>query len=261
MPTTPSIIATNQKAWTNRHETVHQSIDNLLDIANGETDNLLNDYNAMTRAIQDLIHKALTEQKKLKPLGGGWSFSEVTCTEGWLLNTKLMNLLFELRNPNNVSGNYQGDRNNLLFAQCGNSMQELNNYLRGNLRSLKTSGASNGQTIVGAFSTCTHGSAIDFGSTPDFIVGLHIIVSPDQHFWLERATYPVVSDAFVERLQTKLIRDDDMFNAALVRFVASPSYFNRRYDSKCYKREGSLAKVLFEHDFVDGVTGPTIRNM
>lgn len=261
MPTAPSIILTNQKEWTNRHETVHQAIDNLIDIANGETASPLNDYNAMTRAIQELIGKAVNENKHLKPLGGGWSFSEVTCTEGWLLNTKLMNLLFELRNPNNISADYPGDRQDLLFAQCGNSMQELNDFLRQKLRSLKTSGASNGQTVVGAFSTCTHGSAIDFGSTPDFIVGLHIIVSADQHFWLERASYPVASDAFVQRLQTKLIRDDDLFNAALVSFGSfgfihgvmletEPLYLLECYRQR-YPLDDSLKHIMDTLDFSD----------
>jgi hypothetical protein len=214
----PTITATNQKTWVNRHETVHHAIDNLFDIANGETDDIVADYIATTEAVKNLIETAIQKKKGLKALGGGWSFSEVTCTDGWLLNTKLMNLLIEIRNPASLSGEFKGNREDLLFAQCGNSMQELNNYLRKTGRSLKTSGASNGQTVVGAFSTCTHGSAIDFGSTPDFIVGLHIIVSAQEHIWLERASYPVVSDIFIQRLQTKLIRDDELFNAALVSF-------------------------------------------
>lgn len=218
MPSSPSIKPTNQKSWTNRHETVDQVIDNLFDISNGATDDIVHDYNATTKAIQEIIGKAIQQNKKLRALGGGWSFSEVSSTDGWLLNTKAMNMLLEIRNPNNISTQYTGSRQHLLFAQCGNSVQELNSYLKNTNRSLKTSGASNGQTIVGAFSTGTHGSAIDFGSTPDYILGLHLIISPDEHIWLEKASHPVVSDAFVVRLQTKLIRDDDLFNAALVSF-------------------------------------------
>lgn len=218
MPSSPSVTATNQKSWTNRHETVHQVIDNLFDIANGETADIVDDYNATTRAIQELIQKAIQKNKRIRTIGGGWSFSEVTATDGWLVNTKLMNMLLEIRNAGSLSDQYQGIRSNLLFAQCGTSMQELNNYLKNTNRSLKTSGASNGQTIAGAFSTGTHGSAIDFGSTPDFIVGLHIVVSSNEHVWIEKSSYPVVSDAFIDRLQTKLIRDDELFNAALVSF-------------------------------------------
>lgn len=259
MPATPSIKATNQKAWTNRHETVHQVIDNLFDIANGETDNIVDDYNATTTAIQELIRKAIQQNIRLRAFGGGWSFSEVTATDGWLLNTKLMNILIEISNASGISDQYQGNRNNLLFAQCGNSMQELNNYLKKTDRSLKTSGASNGQTVAGAFSTCTHGSAIDFGSTPDFIAGLHIIVSAEEHIWLEKASYPVVSDSFVQRLQSKLIRDDDLFNAALVSFgsfgfihgvmIETESLYLLECYRQRYPLDNSLKHVMETLDF------------
>jgi hypothetical protein len=45
-----------------------------------------------------------------------------------------------------------------------------------------------------------------------------MITGPGKHIWLERASYPVVSDAFIQKLQTQLIRDDELFNAALISF-------------------------------------------
>jgi hypothetical protein len=111
---------------------------------------------------------------------------------------------------------YQLDK--YLFAQCGCAVQELSKALRNLGRALKTSGASNGQTIVGATSTNTHGSAIDFGSTQDFIVGLHIIISPTQHIYLERDSSPVVSELFAQKINAKLVRSDTLFNAAIVSF-------------------------------------------
>lgn len=218
MAAQPQITQTNLKVWANRHDTFKQQINNLFDIANGDTGNLVDRYIATTSAIQTLIARATQEKKSLRALGGGWSFSKVATTDGWMLNTKKLNMLFPINNLQNISTQYAGRKDQLLFAQCGNSIQELNNYLKSVNKSLKTSGASNGQTIVGAIATGTHGSAIDFGSTQDFVVGLHIIVSPNMHVWLERASYPVVSDSFVQRLQAKLIRDDDLFDAALVSF-------------------------------------------
>lgn len=218
MPTAPRITPTNDKVWTNRHETYSQSIDNLFDIANGNTGNMLNDYNATTAAVQAMIAQAIKQNKKLRALGSGWSFSKVAATDGWLLNTKQLNMLFPINNPENISIHYTGRKDQLLFAQCGNSVQELNTYLKTINKSLKTSGASNGQTIIGAISTGTHGSAIDIGSTENFIAGLHIIISAEKHIWLERTTHPVVSDSFIKKLKTQLVRDDDLFNAALVSF-------------------------------------------
>jgi FAD/FMN-containing dehydrogenase len=97
-------------------------------------------------------------------------------------------------------------------------VRQLNEYLQQRGRSLKTAGASNSQTIAGAFSTGTHGSAVRVGAMQDFVVGLHLIVGEDRHIWLERASYPVVSDRFIERLGAEPIRDDTLFNAALVSF-------------------------------------------
>jgi hypothetical protein len=214
----PQIRPTNATQWTNRHDTFTQSINNLFDLINGNTGNGFDDYNAMTEAIQAFLGKAIAENKTVRALGGGWSFTKVAAAEGWILNTKMLNMIFPIRSTQSLSSNYKRTPNDLLFAQCGNSIQELNDWLKKNKRSLKTSGASNGQTIVGCFSTGTHGSAIDVGSVPDFIVGIHLITGPDKHVWLERRSYPVVSELFIQKFKTKLVADDELFNAALVSF-------------------------------------------
>src|SRR6185436_7424829 len=208
----PQIRPVNVTAWTNRHDTFTQPINNLFDLINGNSGNGFDDYNAMTAAIQQLLDKAMRENRTVRALGGGWSFSKVAAAEGWILNTKMLNMVFPIRSTQSLSLNYKKTTNDLLFAQCGNSIQELNDWLKKNKRSLKTSGASNGQTIVGCFSTGTHGSAIDFGSVQDYIVGIHIIVGPGKHFYLERNSYPVVSNAFIQKFKTKLVPDDELFN-------------------------------------------------
>jgi hypothetical protein len=142
----PQIRPTYVTEWINRHDTFTQPVDNLFDLINGNTGNGINDYNAMTDAIQALLGRASTENKTVRALGGGWSFSKVATAE-WILNTKMLNMLFPIRNTQNLSPRYKGTPNNLLFAQCGNSVQELNNWLQQNKRSLKTSGASNGQLL------------------------------------------------------------------------------------------------------------------
>lgn len=214
----PQIRPTNATEWTNRHDTFTQPINNFFDLINGNTGNGFDDYNTMTETIQSFLGKAIAENKTVRALGGGWSFSKVAAAEGWILNTKMLNMIFPIRNSQTLSSNYKGIPNDLLFAQCGNSIQELNDWLKKNKRSLKTSGASNGQTIAGCFSTGTHGSAIDTGSVQDFIVGIHLITGPDKHVWLERESYPVVSDLFIQKFKTKLVADDELFNAALVSF-------------------------------------------
>ena len=86
-------------------------------------------------------------------------------------------------------------------------------------RSLFTSGAANGQTIVGATSCGTHGSALEFGALHDHIVAIHLIATGNSHFWIERKSRPVMKAAWVAKLGATLKRDDDdLFNAAVVSF-------------------------------------------
>ena len=114
-----------------------------------------------------------------------------------------------------------GNAGDLFFTECGISVLDLDEKLEQDSnpkRSLKASGASNGQTIAGCTSTGTHGSAFNVGAVHDSIVGLHIIVGPDRHVWIEKKSNPVASDDFINWLGAEAIKDDDMFNAAVVSF-------------------------------------------
>ncbi|MGA0557419.1 FAD-linked oxidase [Larkinella sp. VNQ87] len=180
-------------------------------------------YNKTTENIQWLIQYAIDHQIRLRAMGSGWSFSKVAVCEDGIINTKKLRLKAQLA-ASQLAPAYLdqgGDPTNLLFAQCGNSIIEVNDLLekeRQPAKSLRASGGSNGQTIVGAFSTGTHGAAFKFGPLANFIVGMHLIVGPDRHVWLERASYPVTSPAFHDWIRAEVIRDDELFHSALVSF-------------------------------------------
>ncbi|MDJ1500753.1 FAD-binding protein [Xanthocytophaga agilis] len=211
------ISRTGARKWVNRHESFTQNIEDLYDLADESTMDILADYNDVTAGIQQLMKQFIANGKRTRVLGGEWSWTKIAASDGILLNTKPLNLTFRI-SLNNVSPAYAKSPDDLYFAQCGVSIQELSTRLRRRKRSLKTSGASNGQTIAGALSTGTHGSAIDIGGVADYVVGLHLIVSPTRHIWLERRSYPVVSDVFVANLHAERVQDDALFNAALVSF-------------------------------------------
>lgn len=117
---------------------------------------------------------------------------------------------------NSVTG---AQANELFLVQNGANISEINRLLETHYRrSLRTSGASNGQTIAGAISTSTHGSAIDHGPIQNHVVGLHLIVGPDRHLWLERESDPITNDTLAFELGAEVVRDDDAFNSALVSF-------------------------------------------
>ncbi|MBN1209750.1 MAG: FAD-binding protein [Myxococcaceae bacterium] len=211
------VVDTRQHEWTNRHLTFRQPLLGVYDVWNPMGGRPLERYNATTRALQKLIADAVRDRVHLRALGGGWSLSRAAATDGRLVNTKPLNLFFRLA-PRLVDDRYAGDPAGLRFVQCGNSIVELNARFRRQGRSLRTSGASNGQTIVGALSTGTHGSAIDVGAIHDTVAGLHLLVGPRRHVWLERASHPTTSPAFASQLGAELVRDDALFDAALVSF-------------------------------------------
>jgi hypothetical protein len=181
---------------------------------------------ATATALQELLGQALTttpNPTRLRCIGSGWSLSAAATVSSdssdvWILSTFGMNLCWKMQ-TSQISYAYRGViGNGLYLAQGGLNIRDLNEIVEGDGQSLQTSGASNGQTISGAVATSTHGSAFQYGSMPEFIVGIHLITGPNTQVWLERSSHPVVSDSFVTELGAQLMRDDDMFNAALVSF-------------------------------------------
>ena len=217
MASDPVVQPTNLKSLSNIHSTFTQRIDNLFNIANGDAGSIMERYNATTVAIQKLLEKAVSQRKTVRALGANWSFTKVGYTNDWIISTGRLNMMKRMLKEELLnSEGFESDR--FLFAQCGCAIQELSKNLRTLGRALRTSGASNGQTIVGATSTNTHGSAFNFGATQDFIVGIHIIAGPGKHIYLERESAPVVSEIFIQKIKAELVRSDELFNAALVSF-------------------------------------------
>lgn len=180
-------------------------------------------YRKTTSNFQWLIRYAIEHDISLRAMGNGWSFTDVAVCDGGVVDTKALRLSFWIPQQYVASEYVQAGNGsaNLFLVQCGMSILDLNEKLEqfaNPKRSLKTSGASNGQSIVGATATGTHGSAYRVGAVHDAIVGMHLVVSPTKHIWLERASAPVVSDKFGDWMEAEIIRDDDLFNAAVVSF-------------------------------------------
>lgn len=209
------IIRNGSFSWSNEHGTFSQPIKDLYDLANETTGTALEIYNDTTKGIQQIIRESIQSNTPLRALGGSWSFTPIAASPGIILNTKPLNIRFPV-SAASVSPQYKGNPKYLCLAQCGNRIWELNKYLHERGQSLSSSGASNGQTIAGAIATGTHGAALDFGALQENVVALHIITGPDSQLWLERSSYPVMGDSFADRLGADLMRDDEVFDAALV---------------------------------------------
>jgi FAD/FMN-containing dehydrogenase len=213
----PELKDLNQTEWTPKHLTFDQSLQGVFRLDNPDTGGNEARYKATARNLQRLLGEAIAKGVRLRAYGGTWSMSRCAATDGWLIGTKSLNLLFHLR-VRSVRPEYLGDRDALWLAQGGCSIAGLSQQLKPFGQSLPACGASNGQTIAGAIATGTHGSAIRFGGIQEAVRGLHLVVSPTKTIWLVPATGTATTDGFADQLGAELVRDDQRFNAALVSF-------------------------------------------
>ncbi|MVM37433.1 FAD-binding protein [Spirosoma sp. HMF3257] len=178
-------------------------------------------YRQTTANFQWLIRYGIDNGLRMRAIGKNWSFTKVGVTNGGIIDANALTTTFGLRAAS-VDPAYlaQGkSASNLFFAECGITVHSIEQLLEASKKSVRASGASNGQTIVGAISTGTHGAAFDFGAVQDTVLGIHLVCGPDRHVWLERASNPVTKSNFTDNLGiSEVLRNDDLFNAVLVSF-------------------------------------------
>ena len=203
----------------------HQSFDQAFEgeyafrkyLGGSDPQSRLNAYNAATAELQGIIGECLQRGTTLRARGSLWSLSRAAVTDGRLIDTKLLRIAFNFP-ADQVDANYAGDSDKLRFIECGASIDSISRYLFRDGLSLKASGSNNGQTLAGALSTGTHGGAFNVGALPEMVAGLHLVVGPNKHVYLERASHPVMKPGFAQALGAEFIQDDTLFNAALVSF-------------------------------------------
>jgi hypothetical protein len=178
-----------------------------------------------TGQLQSLIAKAkgAAPPVPLRAVGSRWSLSEAPATPGWAIETNRLVGWMPVA-ADSVDPAYPGtadQKAGLHLFQCGCTVADVNRVLEspGTRRALFTSGAANGQTIAGATSCGTHGSALDHPALHDHIVAIHLVPTAGTQFWIERKSRPVMKREWIDELGATPMRDDDdMFNAAVVAF-------------------------------------------
>jgi len=176
-------------------------------------------FQAGIAGLNAIVALAEANRKRVRAVGSGWSLNGVAFTDEYLVNTARLNDWFiGISDPAMVVPDARPRMGGLVFAQCGVQIKVLNAYLQEKRLSLPTSGASNGQTIAGALSTGTHGSANQIGAIQDFMLGIHLVGDGGEHRFIQRKSNRVVTKQFADWLGATLVNDDDLFNAAIVSF-------------------------------------------
>ncbi|MBW1297412.1 FAD-binding protein [Aquimarina litoralis] len=205
-------------------------------------------YNDAAIEIQRLINETRQAGEGFRAYGSAWSLSNIASHKDRMHYNGSMNISIPIQDTD-CHQNCSFDHTNLFMFQCGNTIKEISETLAENGKSLKTSGASNGQTIAGCISTGVHGAGLDIGSVQDYVVGLNLIVGPnsDDIIYIEPESKPALHDNFIQSLNSRIIRNDDLFYAALVSlgsfgFIhgvvieAEPVFLIKRYVKKINKQ-------------------------
>ncbi|MBX2822448.1 MAG: FAD-binding protein, partial [Rhodothermaceae bacterium] len=157
----------SRKAWQNQFKNFRAPINKHCRIRNElEPYSAIQTLQRATAGLQSLIGRAEKALTTLRAAGAGWSISPIAVTPGFLLETHEMNFIASVP-AHHVSPVYSKNCDSLLITQGGALIADINAFLEQHGRSLSTSAANNGQTIAGAISTGTHGSALENGGIQD----------------------------------------------------------------------------------------------
>jgi hypothetical protein len=214
--------------WASVHVTHRTTVAKIYNVDNvGPHGRLLSGYEMFRHAgeaLDSLVRQACDARTRILPIGAGWALSRINITDGWLVNTKLLNGCYDVSDKYFDDAYPAGRRRNLVLAQAGMQIAELNTYLEllprieADRRAIQAAGIGNGQTVAGSVSGNTHGSQLTYGAMPDFVAGLHLATGSGETLWIERDSKPVMNRDFVKKIGARLIRNDDVFNAAAVSF-------------------------------------------
>ena len=217
----PLDLCIQNRRWQNKHRNVSLMVERLYRPLNRTADcNRFpegREWEPGLAALKTILAEGERHNKRVRAVGGTWSLSEAATCPDYMIDTSPLNYHAPIVPDHVLAGSPLTPRQ-LFFAQCGTSVMELNTDLQARGLCLRTSGASQGQTICGAFSTGTHGSAIDLGAMQDYVVGIHLLVDGGKSYWLEAVSRACVTDSFCAKLGADRLANDDIFHAALVSF-------------------------------------------
>lgn len=176
-----------------------------------------------------IVKEAEREQRSVRAIGSGWSFTDVMVTPDYMVNTDLLNRILS---ETMTQRQYPGDpvftamtagarKRDLVHVQCGIKIHDLHDQLENNFKfqpgvvlndgpggasqnhgyALKTLGGSGGQSIVGAVSTSVHGGddpdTVNGGfiqPLPDMVQAIHLVGAGGAEFFIQRAGIKAVVD-------------------------------------------------------------------
>ncbi|KAF5537803.1 L-gulonolactone oxidase [Fusarium napiforme] len=168
------------------------------------------------KGLPDLVQavKDGGEQKlNVRAVGSGHSFSNICPTDGILLDPHGMNKFLKL-NPETLKEPSKGSDH--VLVESGITIKDLNSQLDKMGKALATMGAYDGQTLVGAITTGTHGSGKNSGNLASLVRAIILVSESGKVYQIEPKDGITDPTKFVPGDAQELKQDDDWFQAALI---------------------------------------------
>eukprot|EP00794_Sanderia_malayensis_P006884 gene6884-7659_t len=228
-----------------------------LSIKKGNTDNVdATDYSyeltASYNSIVSILKKALATNDTVKAAGSGHSYSDVASTCDYFIDTHGLNKVADKNSP--IEGQLSQDalksslplvddviswkddgkgpeaHRALFETEAGITIKDLNEAMFKRNVAMINMGGYDGQTIVGAISTSTHGSGVTLPPFPDLVQSLVLATTgkwndqtvggsdvDDGGVWLYRIepTDGITDPTKYSHPQIQLIQDDHCFHSVI----------------------------------------------
>jgi hypothetical protein len=199
-------------AWTNWAGTATRLIDRCVEPAS-------------LQELVEIVAQATEQDRHIHPLGSGWAFEDLAVAE-WVVNLRSLVAQLSYVTDSALTDEWAvrqaaPDSDQQLFhVEGGIEIGSLNEMLTAQGLAMISLGGANGQTLVGAIATSTHGGDVALGPLPELVYAVHLVTDGGREIWLERASRPITTDARLRTVmpcgETEIIRDDAIFNSALV---------------------------------------------
>ena len=175
----------------------------------------LNIFRPTTLAeIVAIIKRAEGENRKVRAVGSGHSFSDVALTDDFLIDTHGLKRVLELDSETLKPG---AQRSTLVEVECGIRIVDLNEALDERGLALFNMGGHTAQTIVGALSTSTHGSGLSLQSLAGAVRSIVVAGGEGKVYRIEPSDGITDPGKFRSRnSEIELRQDDDWFNSVVV---------------------------------------------
>ncbi|MEP5611060.1 MAG: FAD-binding protein [Cyclobacteriaceae bacterium] len=172
-------------------------------------------FYCLPRKLQDLIDLvklAENENKRIRAIGSGHSYSDVTLPEHYLVDLKRMNRLLPI---DRKTINPAFDNLNLVHVEAGMTIRRFNRKMDHQGLCVKNMGGLDDQTLGGAISTGTHGTGLNLPSFPGMVRSMILVTHEGRCLRIE-PTNGLTNSLEHSEHGVELVQNDKVFYSALV---------------------------------------------